>query len=336
MENGIIELYLEGATLKEIMEKYKIGQKRIYDTLEVHQIPRLLKIEQAILRRIRGKATYQEAVDKVIDNYVNKKMGQLASGKEFNLNQNHIEHILDSNNIRRRSFSEAASISSIYRSSKKNDNYFSEQSADMAWLLGFIAADGTLRKKGNGIKITLASVDREILERIKEELEIELSIKDYQDSKGYFSSTLEWSSAQQREDLKKYHIIPEKTFKLKWPTRLKKEYWNDYIRGYFDGDGSINIIKSSNGRGNGSLRWQVCSATKEILEYIVSHFEEQGVPSVSIQEQRKTNILYTIQYSSTSTRLIYDLLYTNSSSNLFLKRKKDHYEDIMGRITPLS
>lgn len=333
VDNQIIQDYLKGLTFREIQRKYKVGQKRIELLLDKEGIKRYSNHERAILKRTNYQYTYKEISDKVVFNYVNKEMGQLASGREFNLSQTQVVGILKKRGIERRDFSTAAKIrNKKFRKYDNNSDYFKVESHNMAYILGFIAADGTITKKENSIKITLAKKDREILEKIKEEIGIGPKIKDATTSKGHDISTLNWTEESHKKDLAKYTIIPEKTFKLKPPYQLNRKYWIDYIRGYFDGDGSINLIKSS--RGNGALRWQVCSATKEILDFIVDFFyEEYGIDKVNVQMQYRKKPLYYIQYSNTSTRKIYKILYTQNS--LFLKRKKDHFEEIIERIKPL-
>lgn len=199
----------------------------------------------------------------------------------------------------------------------------------MAWILGFIASDGTIRKSSNSIKIGLSIVDKEILERIKNEVGIEPEIKIYTTSKGYECASLSWTSEEHKNDLAKYNIIPDKTFQLKPPLILNKKYWIDYIRGYFDGDGSINYIQATN-----SIRWQVCGALPEMLEFIVNHlYNEYNIPKVTIQKQSHNGgILYYIQYAKRSSRMIHEILYTPNS--LYLTRKKEKF-DFLFEMIPL-
>ena len=56
-------------------------------------------------------------------------------------------------------------------------------------------------------------------------------------------------------------------------------------------------------------------------------FEEQGIPKISILETKRVNTLYYFQYSSVSTRKIYDILYYKNC--LCLPRKKDKYEQLL-------
>ena len=279
----------------------------------------------------------QEEWEIIYNSYVNDKKGLAYTAKLVGSSANTIKNLLKEHGISIRSQHEAAILSNKNRATKKDETYFQNQSHNMAWILGFIAADGTIRKNSNEIKIGLAIKDKEILEKIREELKIPAIVKEYTNTQGYDCCTLAWTCEQHKKDLALYHLIPAKTFQLKPPSDvLKREYWIDYIRGYFDGDGSVNLLKNSNGRGNGNLRWQVCSATKEILDWIVDFFyEEYGIKKVNILcDTTRQQPLYYFQYSSVATRQIYKILYTSDS--LFLKRKKDHFDEIMTIVTPLN
>ena len=247
-----------------------------------------------------------------------------------------VKKTLEKYHIPIRDHKTATTLQNKTRAKNKKEDFFSIESPNMAWLMGFIASDGTIRKNSNEIKITLALKDKEILEKIKEVLELETEVKEFQTSNGYDACTLVWTCEQHKKDLAKYNITPAKTFILTPPIELDKKYYIDYIRGYFDGDGSINLIKNSNGRGNGNIRWQVCSATKEIIEFIVNVlYEQYNIPKVTILSDNKNrqNTLYYCQYSSAASREIYKILYTEDS--LYLKRKKDKFEEVLSLIKPL-
>lgn len=233
-----------------------------------------------------------------------------------------VKQILLRNNIPLRTQSQNTGLRNHKNAKKKNLKYFDKENHNMAWLLGFLAADGCIYQNKNEVKIGLSSVDREILEKIKQELEIENKICDYETNNGFLVSELRWTSVEHKQKLAEYGIIPNKTFCLGLPTKLDKKYWIDYIRGYFDGDGSISLIKNGN-----ALRWQVCSATPEILKWIVDVlYEEYNIPKVNIQEWQRKNKLYAIQYSTSSTLKIYNILYNGS---LCLNRKYNHYTELV-------
>ena len=278
----------------------------------------------------RQKELTQEQKDIIHEVYVVQKRGQDYTAKAAGTTPYLLKKYLQKTGIHIRNKHEAIVSENHRRAYNIDEHYFSSQNSNMAWLLGFLASDGCVSSERNEIIIHLAKADLEILERIKTEIKSERPITTGISGRGYEFCRLAWTCSEHVKDLAKYNIIPQKTYKLMPPFELDKRYWIDYIRGYFDGDGSINLIKNSNERGKGSLRWQVASATECILDFILTFFEkEYSIPKVCIQE-RETNgkILYTIQYSSVATRTIYHILY-NTDSTLWLKRKKEHFEEII-------
>ena len=190
----------------------------------------------------------------------------IKTGKNSDVSHTVVRKILLENKIHIRSQSEAAVISNIKRRQFNiNDDYFSTESANMAYLLGFLASDGTVDKKNNRIKIGLSSVDRDFLEIVAQELNFEGKIFDYETTNGYQVSELTFTSPKIKQELAKYNIVPNKTFTFTFPKNLSKIYWIDFIRGYFDGDGSVSVTGTA-------IRWQICSATKNILETIINFF----------------------------------------------------------------
>jgi intein-encoded DNA endonuclease-like protein len=262
-------------------------------------------------------------VEKIIYDYTVNRFGLIKTGKNNDVSHTLVRKILLENKIHIRSQSEAAVISNIKRRQFDiNDDYFSNESANMAYLLGFLASDGTVDKKNNRIKIGLSSIDRDFLETIAQELGFEGKIFNYETNNGYQVSELTFTSPKIKQELSKYNIVPNKTFTFKFPNKLSKIYWIDFIRGYFDGDGSVSVTGAA-------IRWQVCSATKDILETIVNFFfEEYGINKVSILQQvRENKPLYYIQYSTNATKQIFKILYQQDS--LKLPRKYNKFKELV-------
>ena len=183
-----------------------------------------------------------------------------------------------------------------------DESFFKEQSHDMIYLLGFLAADGTVRKNGNEIKLTLSATDVTFLEYWQKRLGGR-PIKTYETQEGHKNSTWAFTSKKVKDILSEYNIVPNKTFTFTFPSKIKKEFYKDFIRGYFDGDGSVSTA------GKSAIRWQLCSATKDILQKTIDFFAEFDIPKPEIYTTHKRNTLYYIQYSSIPTKKIYDILY---------------------------
>ena len=339
MEEQIIKDYVDNLlTFSELSEKYHRGKNTISNILRTNNVHIRSAEETKILKKNKDKKlTYEQLKNKVIDNYVNKQWGQIKSGAEFYLSAATVKKILQENNIPIRDFHTAIQITNsndprniIY---SKDENFFSKESRNMAWLIGFLAADGNISKKDNLIRIELSYVDEEILHRIKDAVKIENPIKYREDKRGRKFCCLGWSSRQHKKDLEKYSIIPNKTFVLNPPYNLSFKYSLDYIRGFFDGDGTININMCHDGKSK-AIRFGICSASKPVLEWIVEIFEQYGVKPVKphVYKAGETD-MWNIIYSSNASRQIYKLLYSDIQDDiLFLKRKKDKYEKILNEI----
>ena len=273
------------------------------------------------------KILSEDIENQIIDNYKNKKKGQLYCAKQAGISPYKVKQILIKHGIHIRTYSEAAIESNIQRRKYiVNENYFNTQSHNMAYLLGFFAADGSISKDSNEIKITLSSVDKDFLQSIADELECTSPVRIFTNSKGFECCSLKFSSRIIKDTFRQYGIVPNKTFTLNFPKNLDKKYWIDFIRGFFDGDGSVSTA------GKNAIRWQLCCANKEPLETIVDFFyKEYNIPTVSILVRnpitKNGHPLYYCQYSTVSTRKIFDILYVDDS--LYLPRKKDKFKSLI-------
>lgn len=341
MENRdklIIELYQSGCGQAECAKKAHTSVRTVKKVLNENNIhirttAESLQLAYDLGKKRKGATPYTEEQERIaLDCYVNQKRGLNYCKAQAKCSLATLNQILKDNGIKKRTYAEAAVESNQNRALYKNKEYFSIQSPNMAWIVGFLAADGYVSKKRNEISIELSLVDREILERIQKEIEIENPIHDFTSRQGFDYSELTWTCKEHRDELKKYHIVPQKTFILEPPFELDKKYWLDYVRGYFDGDGSVNFIEVNGKKHYTALRWQVCSATPSILEFILDVLESYGIPRVNIQKQvREKSTLYCIQYSTNSTKKIYEILYSTSST-LYLARKKQHFEEIIQKM----
>lgn len=268
----------------------------------------------------------QEDTKKIIDlynqgyglNYISKQMGKLFCYDK-------VKRVLKDNNIKLRNFYEAIQVKPDnevdLRKYKINDNYEFE-SHNGAWLLGLLAADGYLPSTNganNRIVLTLARVDEEILYKIKEELEYDGPIYQFDSSNGFPASSLAFTSKKIREKIENYGIVNNKTFKLKeLPRKLSKEYYLDFIRGFFDGDGSIYGYEKEKRIG-----MSFTSVNKSFLEEIANFLaKEYNVKYPAINEIQRKHIIYDIKYCKKDSLLLGEKFYNHNYLALSRKQKK--------------
>lgn len=259
--------------------------------------------------------------------YIDEKRGQAYCAKIANTSVYTVKKFLREEKIPIRNFSEAATLSNKNRKKYSiNEKYFDVQTSDMVYLLGFLAADGTIGEKDNVIKIGLSQVDYDFLKTINQKLGSTYPVKKYTNGQGYECCSLSFTSEYMKKQLATFNIVPQKTFSFEIPKNIKSEYFNDFLRGYFDGDGCISTA------GSNAIRWSICSANKKNMEIIVDYlFDNYNIPKVSIQARNPKSgnghILYYIQYSTSAAKKLFDILYYE---NCFcLPRKFEKYQKII-------
>jgi hypothetical protein len=133
---------------------------------------------------------------------------------------------------------------------KCNEDIFSTDTENSFYLAGFIAADGCIMSKGGSkvLSIGLSNKDNSHLEKIKNTLEAENPIHDYdvKNSKrntkwnDVIKSEIKISSSQIYSDLQRFNITERKTHTLTFPDWMRDHpLRHHFIRGYIDGDGSF-------------------------------------------------------------------------------------------------
>lgn len=315
--NNIILDYQNGKSFDFLMKKYHHRFSSIKKCLEQNNINIRSKSEAL---KDKNKKVFSEIEQKnIIKDYKNGESLRSIS-KKYNFGVYAIKTFLQKNNINLRTQIESAKISNCNR--KKyfcNENYFKNQSSNMTYILGFLAADGTISLKSNEIKISVAEKDSNILEKIKNELEYTGQVKHFINNKGFAIASLQITCAEYKKDLAKFNIIPQKTFRFFIPDCLEQRFYPDFIRGYWDGDGTICTA------GAGAIRASLCSAVKKTLQQILFYLEkEHNIPQVSIYCRQGIHPLYYFQYSTNSTKKLFKVLYYKKDL-LYLERKYQNF-----------
>lgn len=213
-----------------------------------------------------------------------------------------------------------------------NKDYFKTWSSNMAYILGFIYADGSITKSKKinraYLAISLQIKDIEILEFIKKEIAPKNSIYTYyrdQYDKNYGSATIMICSKEICNDLEALGCIQNKTYEgLKFPD-VPKEYIADFIRGFFDGDGSIYISKNSK---YNKAHFKIVSSSKDFLIKIM---ENIGCGKILLEHKGpKSKIdLWSINTGSKiDVCKIFNFLYNN---NFCLLRKFEKFKEAINR-----
>lgn len=202
---------------------------------------------------------------------------------------------------------------------EKIDNEFK------AYWLGFIYADGCILPqdpRGYGeqeFKIQISKQDLELLEKFKEDIKSTYPIREdnskHQKNENWQIQVIQSLRSQKAvNDLKKLGCVENKSLILTFPTeeQVPKEYVYDFIRGYFDGDGSISEY-------NNTYHINIVG-TENFIKTLATYFEGGSI----YQDSRKENSWYFNLGGNLQVIKAYHLMYDNKTR--YMKRKFDKFQ----------
>lgn len=210
-----------------------------------------------------------------------------------------------------------------------NENYFEKiDTEEKAYWLGFIAADGSIVNNGSALEISLKQSDRNHLIKFANAIgETDRMVKDRNqkcsNGKYYPTSRISVCSSIMTNHLAKHGIVQNKGFNLVFPDFLKEELLRHYLRGYFDGDGSI----STNGKNrNGSPKYALnLIATESFLEDFMTWLNHLGISKVKLQNKNKMKVWNKVGINQ--IRIILSYLYDNCT--IYLDRKYNYARELL-------
>jgi hypothetical protein len=259
--------------------------------------------------------------DEIVKSYVIDFVSAPQIAKEFNKNVKTIWRILKSNNVKARTISEARKKYTC------TDNFFSKiDTEEKAYWLGVLFADGNISKNssGNG-QIFLSSIDEDWVTDFMKS--INSTNKPREEVHRKFKKSI-WkaqiTSARMYEDLFSLGCTPKKTHTIRIPI-LKDDLIHHFIRGYFDGDGTVGVYKNLKKSDWKILKSGFCSGSKEFIEDLL---EIIPVKNKTI----KFSNVYITQHSLKDTINLYHYMYKDAT--VFLNRKKEKFDEYFKTYKP--
>lgn len=208
----------------------------------------------------------------------------------------------------------------VYRT--LDHNFFKTWSPDMAYVLGFFWADGTLTiNPRGGHYFVLESKDKKLLEQIQSSMgsNHKLTKRIHKINKA-IAYRVQIGSKKMCQDLMRYGTGTQKTFRLELP-RIPKNYFNDFLRGYFDGDGHVwsGLMHKERKTSLYVVQAGFTSCSYGFLESLKEKLQEKGLIGSLVKVNNAS--AFRLQYSTKSSKMLHNLMYSNSQS-LCLRGKK--------------
>lgn len=191
---------------------------------------------------------------------------------------------------------------------------------EMAWILGYLLSDGcitkpTYRKKGDErhLQFICKYEDKEILNKVKNILNTKAIVKEYPT---YSSPHTKLRVYDRKDIIEEYSDI-----KTKIPKDKIKGYERHFIRGLFDGDGTLSVRKRNN-----IFRIGFVNEYKNIVDWVIETIRcNTYIPDKQCRFVKQNNV-WEVIWEGNIARIIAFWLYHGDINNCCLKRKLDKYK----------
>lgn len=211
-----------------------------------------------------------------------------------------------------------------------NEHYFDEiDTPNKAYVLGFLYADGSNVKSKRTISMSLEERDKDILERIRNEIGSErpLEFIDYSNKHdfGYTYKNqyrLLLFSAHMCNVLESIGMVPNKSLIADFPI-LPSELIRHFVRGLFDGDGSVYRCQYKN--RNSYQHTLTITSTLLLCEKLVNVVENVLDINCHIYDASNHNGITKVFTISGKNQIKKFMDWIYDDSGLKLQRKYDRY-----------
>lgn len=299
----IIDLYQSGISCTKIAKSYNVTTNTISSVLK-----------RAGIDVVNRQNMKRYTIEDIVKDYCELGMSLTQISKKYNSSNFRIGTELRKQGI---------SVENFHNKAKFNENIFDIiDTEEKAYWLGFIFADGYIanienkKKKKYTFELSLSETDIDHLHKFNKFMEydgdnvkigkVKGKDKIYTRCRWYIGNKHLW------ETLNSYGCTPNKSLNLIFPN---KNIFQDqsliipFIRGYFDGDGCVYMIKNCLGLAVSIL------GTSQFLNHIMDLF----FPRKLIKNHDKNNVTYVY---SLSRRQAYVFLYTiYYKASIYLDRK---------------
>lgn len=246
-----------------------------------------------------------EEEQQIISDYLSGN-SMAAVGRKWHCNPSTVKNVLNAYNIESRNLSQARNN---FLKRTLNEDIFEEiNTPEKAYWLGVMYSDGYITKANqytNYIGLSISTKDREWLDKFKEFLGYNGEIHDYITGESSYKpgtpySRLKIGNNKLVQDLEKWGVVEHKTKIInKMPDILFKD---DFIRGYIDGDGSLN---------QDMPHFAICG-NYDFLMDIANYFQ---IPYHIYPDKT----IYGLHYNKNESEYLEKRLYKNA--NVYLDRK---------------
>jgi predicted DNA-binding protein YlxM (UPF0122 family) len=297
-----------------------------------------------------GESSKLLTVEYLTENYINKNKSLADIAKETNCSRQYIHKKLKEHYIPLRSKCAARDLAltkdklkferlnddgtSYFVSLKKvnvNEAFFSSWSPAMAYVLGVICTDGNLdpgrirepwRSKSSSTipKISISQKEPELLEKILHLMNCDAKLsfrKEMIYGKIKSGALYQFSISNEKlyDDVVRLGLTPNKSLTMQFPN-MPNEFVRHFIRGCWDGDGSVFVDKPSQ-----KMYASFVSGSHDFLEAMVGNLVKAGLPNRTIHRHNHTKTSCYFRFTGFQVPMLYHYFYDDVPETEYLERK---------------
>ena len=195
-----------------------------------------------------------------------------------------------------------------------HEDFFGELDAPQkVYWLGFLSADGWIVTENNvprGVGFALHERDRQALEQYAEC--VGFPGVPLRTRKGSPMLQVKFTSPAMAADLIRHGVTPRKSRTLEWPD-LPSEFVSHYVRGVFDGDGSVGR------RSCGALAAQITTASEHFALGCKAWADSVLPRATSLGRDRNT---YVLRWYADNAIALARILYEGTTEGVFRLERK--------------
>lgn len=298
----ILEMYDQIKTVRGVAKALAVDRDYVSRILAQNGIIDFLRIEDCLISQIMDMYSHGSSIKEI-----HNKLG-VASKKIAYV-------ILSKQSMRKRT----------PKLVKQEDFFCVIDTEEKAYWLGFLYADGYVGETNYNIELTLK--DRDHVVRFKDA--ICPSAKVYEKNIVVHGAKctayrVNISSKRLIQDLVKHGCVQAKSLILEWPLYVPDHLTHHFVRGYFDGDGTVGVYTVKSGQTTYAVR---IMGTEKFLGSLSSVLRQKlcFTPTKLLQKANNKALCY-CKSGKRNVLAFREFIYKDAS--VFLPRKKEIFDSI--------
>jgi len=298
----IVKLCGEGINYQEIAKQVRTSRWKVVEYCKKNGLYERTKVEPTPELNEEILRLYQEGVS------------SLKISKQVGVSKWYVLQLIPQEEKKTKAF---------YNKYTCNYSFFENIDTEIkAYFLGLFYADGYNNEEIHAVKIGFAKADRELLSKFMEAIESNHKVTEYErggNAQTFYSVSI--NSKILSDDLARHGCVQAKTHLLEGIPEMEESLVRHFIRGYFDGDGSVwySLVGDTKDRINLSFTGNKPFLLK-VQEVLVRELGV-GQPNIYIRHKERNNDIGDLRYAYEPARKILEWMY--SDCQYYSERKKE-------------